>query len=116
MVLDGAMLKQRRLELGLTLQEVADAAGVLRGTVQKWENGTIKTIRSDKIADVARVLKIPTSAILGVGDKETGMREPETPVLTERQKVLFDASEKLNDQEMDAVMAMIRAFQSTKRD
>ena len=115
MVLDGAMLKQRRLELGLTLQEVADAAGVLRGTVQKWENGTIKTIRSDKIADVARVLKIPTSAILGVGE-ETGMREPETPVLTERQKVLFDASEKLNDQEMDAVMAMIRAFQSTKRD
>ena len=115
MVLDGAMLKQRRLELGLTQQEVADAAGVLRGTVQKWENGTIKTIRSDKIADVARVLKIPTSAILGVGE-ETGMREPETPVLTERQKVLFDASEKLNDQEMDAVMAMIRAFQSTKRD
>lgn len=116
MALDGNMLKQRRLELKMTLQEVGAAVGVLRGTVQKWENGTIKTIRSDKIVELAKVLRIPLSEILGIADRENTEQEPETRVLTERQKVLREASKNLTDQEMDAVIAMISALKSTRRD
>ncbi|MBO5415138.1 MAG: helix-turn-helix transcriptional regulator [Clostridia bacterium] len=34
-------IKERRLELGLTLEEVANAVGVAKSTVKKWESGQI---------------------------------------------------------------------------
>ena len=43
-------LKQRRNELGLTLEEVGKKVGVSKGTVQKWESGFIDNMKRDKIA------------------------------------------------------------------
>jgi len=51
-------LKARRLELGLTLEDVGNAVGVGRSTVRKWENGMIDNMKRDKIALLASVLKI----------------------------------------------------------
>lgn len=35
------IIKNRRIELGLTLKEVATAVGVSEGTVSRWESGNI---------------------------------------------------------------------------
>ncbi len=51
-------LKSRRLELGLTLEEVGDLVGVGKSTVRKWENGMIDNMKRDKIAKLAKALKI----------------------------------------------------------
>lgn len=51
-------IKSRRLELGLTLEDVAQAVGVGRSTVQRWESGLIKNMGRDKIAELAKVLQI----------------------------------------------------------
>lgn len=51
-------IKTRRLELELTLEEVAQAVGVGRSTVQRWESGLIKNMGRDKIAALAKVLQI----------------------------------------------------------
>ena len=32
-------IKARRIELGLTLEDIAQSVGVGRSTVRKWENG-----------------------------------------------------------------------------
>ena len=37
----GEKLRARRTELGLSLRDVAEATGVSRGTVQRWESGSI---------------------------------------------------------------------------
>jgi transcriptional regulator with XRE-family HTH domain len=37
-------LKARRLELGMTLEQVAEAIGVEKPTVQRYESGVIKKI------------------------------------------------------------------------
>ncbi len=58
------MIKKRRLDLGLTLEEVAEHVGVGKGTVQKWETGSIKNMRRDKMALLAEVLKIPPTFLL----------------------------------------------------
>lgn len=51
-------LKSRRLELGLTLEEVGELIGVGKSTVRKWETGDIDNMRRDKIALLAKALKI----------------------------------------------------------
>ena len=52
------LIKQRRTDLGLTLEDVAKKVGVGRSTVRKWEEGMIKSIRSDKLDALADVLQI----------------------------------------------------------
>lgn len=59
------IIKARRLELGLTLREVADAVGVSEGTVSRWESGDIANMRRDKISKLAGVLRIDPSIIMG---------------------------------------------------
>lgn len=58
------MIKKRRLDLGLTLEEVAAHVGVGKGTVQKWESGSIKNMRRDKMALLSEILKIPPTYLL----------------------------------------------------
>lgn len=60
----GSLIKQRRLELGLTLEQVGEACGVGKSTVRKWETGAIKNMGRDKIALLASVLRLdPTDLI-----------------------------------------------------
>lgn len=54
----GNIISQRRKELGLTLEAVADAVGVGKSTVRKWEKGMIKNMGRDKIAALAKVLQM----------------------------------------------------------
>ncbi len=52
------IIKTKRLEMGLTLAEVAVAVGVSEGTVSRWESGEIKSMKSERITKLADVLKI----------------------------------------------------------
>lgn len=57
-------LKERRLELGLTLEEVAQSVGVGKSTVRKWETGSIQNMGRDKILTLAKVLRISPMDII----------------------------------------------------
>ena len=52
----GKKISQRRKELGLTMEQVGEAVGVGKSTVQRWESGQIQNMRRDKIATLAAVL------------------------------------------------------------
>ncbi len=58
-------LKQRRSELGKTLQQVADFVGVSKGTIQRYESGDIQNVGLDKIELVAKALDVSPSWLLG---------------------------------------------------
>jgi transcriptional regulator with XRE-family HTH domain len=58
-------IKSRRLELGLTLKQVADRVGVSEGSVSRWESGEIDNMRRDKIAALAKVLSIDPLILIG---------------------------------------------------
>lgn len=51
-------LKQRRLELHLTLEEIGKEVGVGKSTVRKWEAGEIKNMGRDKIVKLSQALHI----------------------------------------------------------
>lgn len=59
------IIKTRRLELGLTQQELADRCHADRSTVGKWESGDIVNIKRDKLRLLASVLEVSHLALLG---------------------------------------------------
>ena len=62
----GELIRNRRLELKLTLEQVGDMVGVSKSTVKKWEDGFISNMKRDKIALLANALQIqPVSLITG---------------------------------------------------
>lgn len=52
------LIKKRRQELNLTLEDVADYVGVGKSTVRKWEIGMIENMRRDNMVRLAAVLEI----------------------------------------------------------
>lgn len=62
----GERIKNRRMELRLTLEEVGDAVGVGKSTVRKWETGDIENMKRDKIAALAKVLSVSPLYIMGM--------------------------------------------------
>lgn len=63
-------MRARRKELGLTLEQVAEYVGVSKSTVSKWEKGQIKNMLIDKIALVAKILRISPTDITGLAYSE----------------------------------------------
>lgn len=59
------ILKNRRLELGLTMKDVSKKVGVSEATISRWESGDIENMRRDKIAALAKTLQISPSIIMG---------------------------------------------------
>ena len=59
-------LKQRRLELKMTLKDVADVVGVEESTIRKWELGIISNMKRDKIELLAKALKVSPLDIMGI--------------------------------------------------
>ena len=59
------ILKNRRIELGLTMLDVANKVGVSEGTVSRWESGDIANMKRDKIVLLAKALEISPAVIMG---------------------------------------------------
>ena len=66
----GKLIYDRRNELQITQKEVADSVGVSEATVSRWESGHIDNMRRDRIAALAKVLRISPLAIMGVDEKD----------------------------------------------
>ena len=58
--------KERRLKLGLTPKDIADAVGVEESTVRKWELGIISNMKKDKIELLAKALKVSPLDIMDI--------------------------------------------------
>lgn len=59
-------LKQRREELGLSQEDIAQKVNVTRGTVSKWEKGDISNMKRDKIASYSKILRINPLELIGI--------------------------------------------------
>ena len=61
----GNLIKNKRLEKNMTLEELGNLVGVGKSTVRKWENGMIQNMRRDKIEKLAKALGVSPLDILG---------------------------------------------------
>lgn len=66
----GKVIKEKRKQLNLTLEQVGDLVGVGKSTVRKWENGMIENMGRDKIALLSKALQISPLVLLEIEDDE----------------------------------------------
>ena len=66
----GDIIKKRRQELHLTLEDLGNLCGVGKSTVRKWENGMIENMGRDKISALAKSLKISPLTLLNMDEDE----------------------------------------------
>lgn len=57
-------IRERRLELHLTLEDVAELVGVAKSTVKKWESGQIASMRQSKIVALAKALRVSPTYLI----------------------------------------------------
>ena len=90
-------IRTRRLELGLTLEDVGKAVGVGRSTVRKWETGMIKNMGRDKIAALAAVLQLNPVELVPIGSGSSGN------VLVDAKKIYTYESSKVDNERLEAI-------------
>ena len=74
------LIKNRRKELNITLEEIGDYVGVSKTTVQRWESGNISNMRRDRIKKLSEILQLDTDQLLGI-DAQQENRFEQIPVL-----------------------------------
>lgn len=95
------ILKNRRIDLGKTMKEVADYCGVSEATVSRWESGDIENMRRDRIAAYAKALAVSPSVIMGWEEPEPTMQ------LTTSERDLIRAYRSASDDTQAAVCAVL---------
>lgn len=79
-------IKNRREELGLTLQEVGEYLNVSKATIQRYESGEIKNLKQKTIAKLAEILKTTPAYLMGWDDenhKITDVKEAMNLILSQ---------------------------------
>ena len=98
------IIKERRKELDLTLEDVAGRVGVSRSTVLRWETGFTTNLGRDKIALLAAALHVSPEYLLG-WTEDPGLR---------MEADLATISADLTQEEIESVMNYI-TFLKTQR-
>ena len=112
------LIKSRREELGLTLEEVSRVVGVKKSTILRWENGEINNPRRDRIALLAAVLQLPPMELI----KETCGLPEDYPVRQELvdkireqsrprprgARILSSCAEVMKPDELDRAIGMMK--------
>lgn len=118
------ILRDRRKELGYTMKEIADMVGVSEATISRWESGDIANMRRDRIAKLAKALRLSPSVIMGWDDDlKNGQQEEyyiDPAVATKTQEIfddpdlqiLLDAKRDLSADDLDVVLNMIKALKA----
>lgn len=104
-------LKERRLELGLTLEEVGDIVGVGKSTVRKWEQGMISNMGRDKIVSISKALKISPLDILEI-EEQNNIYTIYNQLNPHRQTKVYNfATDQLNEQRVEETPAIYHTVQ-----
>ncbi len=97
----GEKAKQRRLELNLPMQYVADQLGVNKSTVQRYESGAIDNTKKMVLEGLSRVLDVTPEWLMGETEEFNAevTDELELKIRDSYRRILASFPLKLNDQE-----------------
>ena len=73
-----SIIKTRRKELGITLEDIGNYVGVSKATVQRWETGSISNMRRDRIKKLSEILQIAPEILLEAENKVPELSQPRT--------------------------------------
>ena len=105
----GGRIRERRIMLGLSQQQMADLVGVTYQQAHKYERG-INRISAGRLYEIAQVLGVP------VGYFFEGLDNQRSPDLTARQRMCLELARNFsainNERHQDALSQLARALAS----
>jgi transcriptional regulator with XRE-family HTH domain len=106
----GARIRERRIMLGLTQQQLAELIGVTYQQAHKYERG-INRVSAGRLFEIARVLSVPISYFYeGIGEGGTRQVTPRERMMLE---IARNFAEITNERHQEAVSQLARALAST---
>ena len=104
----GARIRERRIMLGLSQQQLAQMIGVTYQQAHKYERG-LNRISAGRLYEIAQVLGVPVSWFFD------GISEPRQPVeMTQRQRMCLELARNFaaidNEKHQEALSQMARAL------
>ena len=103
----GARIRERRIMLGLSQQQMADLIGVTYQQAHKYERG-INRISAGRLHEIAQVLGVP------VGYFFEGLESQRGPDLTARQRMCLELARNFssisNERHQEALSQLARAL------
>lgn len=111
----GEKIKLRRKELKISADDLADAVGVSRSTIFRYEKGDIEKVGPEVLKKIADKLRISPAELMGWSD-ETSV-EPEYTTsdlrkMAENAKT-FDGKP-LNEEDIEAIQNIIEIYLNKK--
>ena len=104
----GVRIRERRIMLGLSQQQMADMIGVTYQQTHKYERG-INRISAGRLYEIAQVLRVPLSYFFeGLGDR------PDRGTLTGRQRMCLELARNFaqitNERHQEALSQLARTL------
>src|SRR5258706_16078002 len=103
----GARIRERRIMMGLTQQQLADLIGVTYQQAHKYERG-INRVSAGRLFEIARVLGVT------VGHFYEGLDQPEEKQVTSRQRMSLELARNFalisNSKHQEALTHLARAL------
>lgn len=107
-------IKERRLALGLSYQDVADATGLSKSTIQRYETGAIRKVPINQIEELAKALHTSPNYLMGWDDNPGYYTDIETAVLAQELKnhpqfrVMFDSTKDMDPDTVKKIIEFIK--------
>lgn len=121
------VIRNKRIELGMTMKELADKIGVSEAAVSRWESGDIVNIRRDKIEKLSKALDVPPAVLMGWETKVSSKKDdgyymdPDTAALAQQiyedkeLRALFDAARDISPEDMKTLYSVALAMKRKER-
>ncbi len=120
----GQRIKNRRIELGMTVDEVAEKLGKNRATVYRYESGSIEDMPSTVLESIADILRTTPADLMGWKDdknekiyylnEETAQMAQE--IFDNKElRALFDVQKDMEPEDLQALQNMALALKRKER-
>lgn len=86
-------IRKRRLELGMTQEELAVKIGVQKSAVAKYESGRVKNIKRAMIATMAKALECDPVWLMDLHDDDQGYAVQLSHIENEIMQIIFKLTE-----------------------
>ena len=103
----GKLIKQRRVERGLSLMDVAKHCDVSKATIARWENGEIKHMKRDKIERLAIILNVSPITLI-TGELPTNDDSISTGDFLRQLGALLERVNELDQSDKQQIMTYVR--------
>lgn len=107
------LIKNRRLEIGITMKELADKIGVSEGTISRWESGDISNMRRDKICMLSKALSISPMTLIDC-EEHAEKVEVKQPYISEFDHALVNAYHAASEERQAIIRDMLHLNEDSK--